>query len=102
MAGFVRVALRTEIPDGSSRCVEVAGKRIALFRLGDTFYAIEDACPHADGPLSEGSVEGEEVECPWHGSRFNLRTGEVTGPPADEDVATYRVRVTGEDVEVDV
>ncbi|MGH7909486.1 MAG: Rieske (2Fe-2S) protein, partial [Thermodesulfobacteriota bacterium] len=46
--------------------------------------------------------EGEEVECPWHGSRFNIKTGEVTAPPAVEGVARYNVRVTGDDIEVEV
>jgi len=82
--------------------VEIEGKRIALFRVGDRFYAIDDECPHQGASLSEGTVEGEEVECPWHSSRFDLRTGEATGPPADEAVSTYTVRVSGEDVEVEI
>jgi nitrite reductase/ring-hydroxylating ferredoxin subunit len=57
---------------------------------------------HHGGPLSEGPIEGEEVECPWHGSRFNIKTGEVTVAPAVEGVARYNVRVTGEDIEVEV
>ncbi len=102
MSSFIRVAGRSELRDGFGLCVEIAGKRIALFRLGETICAIDDTCPHADGPLSEGSLEGDEVECPWHGSRFNVRTGEVTAPPADKGVARYAVRVVGEDVEVEL
>jgi nitrite reductase/ring-hydroxylating ferredoxin subunit len=102
MPGFTFVAKRSEIPGGSGLCVEVEGKRIALFRLGDTVCAIDDSCPHADGPLSEGSLEGETVECPWHGSRFNVRTGEVIQPPAAQGVATYVARVTAEEVEVEL
>ena len=102
MPGFIFVAKRSEIPEGSGLCVEVEGKRIALFRLGKAVCAIDDACPHANGPLSEGSLEGAVVECPWHGSRFNVSTGEVTRRPAARGVATYVVRVTGEEVEVEL
>ena len=102
MPGFIFVATRPEIPEGSGLCVEVEGRRIALFRLGNAVCAIDDACPHADGPLSEGSLEGDVVECPWHGSRFNVSTGEVIRRPAARGVATYVVRVTGEEVEVEL
>ena len=102
MGKFVKVARKSEIADQSAKFLKIEDKRIALFNLGDQFYAINDTCPHADGPLSEGSIEGEEVECPWHGSRFNIKTGEVTGPPAVENVNRYNVRVTGDDIEVEV
>ena len=102
MGKFVKVATKSEIADQSAKLLEIEDKRIALFNLGDRFYAIDDTCPHADGPLSEGSIEGEEVECPWHGSRFNIKTGEVTVPPAVENVTRYNVRVTGDDIEVEV
>lgn len=82
--------------------VEVEGNRIALFNLDGEVYALDDACTHVGGPLSEGPVEGEEVECPWHGSRFDIETGEVTSLPAKENVATYQVRVADDDVEVEV
>ena len=102
MPEFVKVARKSEVEDQSSRLIEVKGKRIALFNLSGEFYAIDDTCPHADGPLSEGVIEGEEVECPWHSSRFNIKSGEVTEPPASEGVAKYAVRLVGEDVEVEV
>jgi len=102
MNKFVKVATKSEIADQSVKLLNVEGKRIALFNLGGEFYALDDTCPHASGPLCEGSIEGEDVECPWHGSRFNIKTGEVTAPPADENVAKYKVRVTGDDIEVEV
>ncbi len=102
MNKFVKVATKSEIADQSVMLLNVEGKRIALFNLGGEFYALDDTCPHASGPLSEGSIEGEDVECPWHGSRFNIKTGEVTAPPADESVARYKVRVAGDDIEVEV
>ncbi len=102
MSKFVKAATKSEIADQSVKLLNIEGKRIALFNLGGEFYALDDTCPHASGPLSEGSIEGEDVECPWHGSRFNIKTGEVTAPPADENVARYNVRVTGDDIEVEV
>jgi nitrite reductase/ring-hydroxylating ferredoxin subunit len=102
MGNFVKVAKNSEIADQSARLLEVGDKTIALFNLGGHFYAIDDTCPHNGGPLCEGPIEGEEVECPWHGSRFNIKTGKVTAPPAEEGVATYNVRVTGEDIEIEV
>jgi nitrite reductase/ring-hydroxylating ferredoxin subunit len=83
-------------------CVAVEGKRIALFNLGGTFYAIDDTCTHRGGPLSEGSIEGEEVICPWHGAHFNITSGDVTAPPAPEGVTPYKVRLTGDVIEIAV
>ena len=102
MGKFFKVATKAEIADQSAKLVEIGDKRIALFNLGGRFYALDDTCPHAEGPLSEGSIEGEDVECPWHGSRFNIKTGAVTAPPAVDNVARYNVRVTGDDIEVEV
>jgi len=102
MAEFVKVAKTSEIDDQCAKCVDVKGKTIAVFNLGGEFYAIDDTCSHEEGPLSEGFVEGDEVECPWHAARFNIKTGAHTCAPAYEDVAKYRVRVSGDDVEVEV
>lgn len=102
MSQFVAAAKVAEIPDQTAKCVEVEGKRIALFNLGGVFFALDNECTHESGPLSEGYIDGEEVECPWHGARFNIRSGVVTLDPAEDDVASYRVRVTGEDVEIEV
>lgn len=102
MGKFVKVATKSEIADQSAKLFEIGDKTITLFNLGGRFYALDDTCPHNGGPLCEGSIEGDEVECPWHGSRFNIRTGAVTAPPAVEGVATYSVRVTGNDIEIEV
>ena len=100
MTEFVKLAKTGEIAPGEVRAVEAAGKRIALFNVGGTFYAIDDACTHRGGPLCEGLVLGTEVTCPWHGAIFDVSTGSVLGPPAPRDVAHYAVRVEGEDIEV--
>ena len=76
MSDYITVASVSEIPPGTGRTVEVAGVWIAVFNLNGTFYAIDNTCPHAGGPLGEGKVCGNDVECPWHGWKFNIVSGE--------------------------
>jgi nitrite reductase/ring-hydroxylating ferredoxin subunit len=102
MSKFIPVAKKLEIPDQSAKCVQVEGKSIALFNLGGQFYAIDDTCSHVGGSLSGGLIQGEEVECPWHGARFNITTGKVALNPATKDVTTYNLRLSGEDIEIEV
>jgi 3-phenylpropionate/trans-cinnamate dioxygenase ferredoxin subunit len=102
MAKFVKVAKTGDIAPGQAKMVEVDGKNMALFNLEGNFYAIDDTCTHVGGPLSEGEIEGEQVTCPWHGSIFNIKTGEVLSPPARTGVASYNVRVEGSDIEIEV
>jgi nitrite reductase/ring-hydroxylating ferredoxin subunit len=102
MAEFLKVAKTDEIAPGQARLVEVHGKRFALFNIDGNFYALDDTCTHRGGPLSEGTITGERVTCSWHGSTFDIRTGEVVDPPASQGVARYSVRVTGTDIEIEV
>ena len=87
-----------DLLDGEVMLVEVGGEDVLLANLGGEFYAIGDECTHAGGSLSQGDVEGGVVECPVHGSPFDIRTGENTGPPAAEPVQAYPVRIEGEDI----
>ncbi|MBW8004696.1 MAG: non-heme iron oxygenase ferredoxin subunit [candidate division NC10 bacterium] len=98
MGEFVKVANAEDILAGRGILVELEGDPIALFNVEGTFYAIRDTCTHSGGPLSEGDVEGDVVTCPWHGAQFDVKTGEVTGPPAPEPVTSYRVKVEGSDI----
>lgn len=102
MPNFVAVAKKSEIPENGALCVQAEGNDIALFNVGGEIFAIDDACPHEGGPLSDGDVDGDVVECPWHASRFNIRTGKVLMDPAESDVTTYNVRVSGDTVEVEI
>ena len=102
MADFVKGAQTNEIEPGRSRLIDVKGKPIALFNVDGQFFAVDNACTHRGGPLAEGEISGHEVTCPRHGARFDIRTGEVVGPPAQRAVARYGVRVTGTDIEVEV
>jgi 3-phenylpropionate/trans-cinnamate dioxygenase ferredoxin subunit len=99
---FVRACAAGEVADGQALRVEVDGLDVAIVRDGDDLYAIEDECSHAQVALSEGEVEGCEIECWMHGSRFDLRTGKPTGPPATEPVPIFPVRLDGADVLVDI
>jgi nitrite reductase/ring-hydroxylating ferredoxin subunit len=102
MPRFVTVAAIDELGSGGAKQVQVDGKTLALFNLAGTYYAIDDTCPHRGGPLSEGAIEGEQVTCPWHGSVFQITSGEVITPPAQTGVARYTVRVTDTNVEVEI
>ena len=92
------VGSRAQFRDGDVKRVVIGDKAIALYQLEGDIFATDDACTHAYGSLSEGYVEGEEIECPLHGGRFNIRTGEATAPPVTEDLDTYEVRIEGENV----
>ncbi len=102
MPEFIRVAGLADIPDRRGLRVNAGRHQIALFKLGEKVYAINDRCTHADASLAEGELMGEEVTCPLHFACFNVRTGSCTGPPAEEDVHTYETRVVDGHVEVKV
>ena len=102
MSKLVKVAHTKDLTPGKATAVEIQGNRIAVFNVGGTFYAIDDTCPHAGGPLSEGKVDGGKVICPWHDAAFDLKTGDVLSPPAFEGVKSYRVVVEGNDVKVEL
>jgi 3-phenylpropionate/trans-cinnamate dioxygenase ferredoxin component len=86
-------------PGRSRRCV-VDGQAVLVCNVGGVFYALADTCTHDRGPLGEGRLRGHLLECPRHGSRFDIRDGVPKTPPAMRPVATYPVRVTGDAVEV--
>jgi nitrite reductase/ring-hydroxylating ferredoxin subunit len=102
MGTFHRIARVADVAPGRGIAVEVAHRQIALFNVDGTLYAIGGTCPHEDGPLAEGTLEGTTVACPWHGATFDVCTGENRTPPASEDVPCYRVRVVGGEVEVEI
>ena len=102
MGEFVKAASVSEIAPGTCRLVVLKGKEIALFNVDGEFFALDNACTHEEGPLAEGEVEGHEVTCPWHGAKFDIRTGEVLQDPAYDAVARHNVRVTGSDIEVEI
>lgn len=103
MGQFVKVGTRAEFEGLEvGKLVQAGGQGIAILNIGGSYYAIENTCPHRGGPLSEGAIAGDEVTCPWHGSRFNIKTGVVITPPARQGVKSFPVRTAGEDVEVEI
>jgi 3-phenylpropionate/trans-cinnamate dioxygenase ferredoxin subunit len=82
-----------DLPPGAMTCVEMGGRRILVANIDGTFYATDDTCTHEDASLSSGSLTGELVKCPLHGSRFSLRTGEPMEDPAEEPLRCYSVTV---------
>ncbi len=94
----VRIAALDELPSGRGVRVDVGEHRIAVFRFGDDVYAIGDRCSHAEASLAEGELFDYDVECPRHGSSFDVRTGVPDALPATKPVPSYAVRVEGGDV----
>jgi nitrite reductase (NADH) small subunit len=85
-----------DLQPGQVRRVEVAGQAVAVCNVAGQFYAVQDACTHADGPLSEGELDGDCIICPWHASRFDVTTGSVLTGPANDPLRTYRVVIEGD------
>ncbi len=95
VAQYQAVAKIDDIPDGGMRQFVAHGEPIGLYRVGDDVFAISDICTHEETYLSDGEfdVEELEVECPLHGSRFNVVSGDVRILPATKPVATFDVKI---------
>ena len=98
MAEFVQAAKAGELAPGEMKLVEAGDRAIVLLNVDGGFYALDNECTHAGCDLADGELEGNTLECPCHGSRFNVMTGAVENPPAVEPVPTYPVRIEGDDV----
>jgi len=90
---FVKVADTDEILPSQMKEVEVDGQSILIANVNGKYYAIGSICTHEGGPLADGTIHNYEVECPWHGSKFDVRTGEVTNLPATEPEPSYEIKV---------
>ena len=95
---FIKAACIDEIQPGKMKRVDINGRRLLLANVDGHFYATDDTCTHEDASLSSGFLKGELVKCPLHGSRFNLRTGEVLEDPAEDNLKTYSVKIEGKDI----
>lgn len=96
---WIRIAYCRDIPLREGRAVRVGTREIAIFNLGDRFLAVDNRCPHKGGPLADGIVSGATVVCPLHAWKMSLETGKgVNGPSASSCVETFRTRVEGETV----
>jgi 3-phenylpropionate/trans-cinnamate dioxygenase ferredoxin subunit len=99
---FVRACALADVPEDGALAVEIAGVPVAIVRTGNEVFALHDVCSHEEVPLSEGDVYDHTLECWLHGSCFDLRTGDPTGPPATRPVPVYPVKVDDGDVYVSV
>lgn len=100
MANWVTVARADDIPSGRVRVALVGQDRVAVCNVNGTFYAISDVCTHDGGPLDQGELIDDEIECPRHGARFDVKTGRATALPAVFPVRTYQVRLVDGEVQV--
>ncbi|MCW2492360.1 MAG: 3-phenylpropionate/trans-cinnamate dioxygenase ferredoxin component [Pseudonocardiales bacterium] len=89
----VRLCTLAELKDGEALRVELDDIDVAVVKVHDEVFAVEDVCSHAEVPLSQGEVSGCTIECELHGSRFDLRTGKPTGPPATRPVPVFETSV---------
>lgn len=88
---LIRVCTIEDLPPGKAKSVDVDGVDVGVFHSGDEYYAVENTCPHREGYLHEGAVDGKKVTCPWHFAVFDLETGNVDEGPAERNLKTYRV-----------
>ncbi|MCC2649294.1 MAG: bphF [Nitrososphaeraceae archaeon] len=95
---FVKVAETEDVQVSQMMAVEVNDEKICLANVNGKYYAIGNVCTHMGGPLAEGKLEEYIVQCPWHGSRFDIRSGEVVRPPAMKPESTYEVKVENNDI----
>jgi nitrite reductase/ring-hydroxylating ferredoxin subunit len=98
----VHVAQAEDVKPGTARVVEAGGKRLALCNTGEGFHAIDDMCSHDRGPLDQGKLMGNRIECPRHGAQFDVITGRALTLPAVRPIKTYPTRVVNGSVEVEV
>jgi nitrite reductase/ring-hydroxylating ferredoxin subunit len=98
-----RIALckADDVAANSALKVETHGLTLAVFNLDGRYFAMDDACSHGPGSLSEGYIDGEEIECDFHNGRFNIKTGEVTAPPCMIPQKVYPVTVEDGTVFID-
>ena len=99
---FVKVGKIEDVPPGSAKVYEVEGRAVAVCNVDGDLFAVDDVCTHDEGSLEQGYMDGFEIECPRHGARFDVRSGDVTALPAVVSIDTFKVRVEGDDVEIEV
>ena len=99
---FVRVASLAELPEGSMRACDVAGREVLVCHAKAGVFAVDNICTHAFARMNEGRLRGVRLMCPLHGASFDVRTGDVLGAPATRPLAAHTVRVVDGEIEVAV
>jgi glycine betaine catabolism B len=95
---FVKVAETKDVQASQMVAVNVNGEKVCLSNVNGKYYAMGNVCTHMGGPLGEGKLEEYIVQCPWHGSRFDIRSGEVVRPPAMRPESTYEIKVENNNI----
>jgi nitrite reductase/ring-hydroxylating ferredoxin subunit len=95
---FVKVAETKDIAPSNMKGIDLAGEKVCIANIEGNYYAIGNVCTHMGGPLADGKLESYEIQCPWHGSKFDVRTGEPTKPPARRAVPTYEVKIENNNI----
>jgi 3-phenylpropionate/trans-cinnamate dioxygenase ferredoxin subunit len=95
---YTRACALSDLPDEGTLGLRIGDLPVALVRTGGEVFALYDVCSHEEVPLSEGEIYDHTLECWLHGSCFDVRSGKPTGPPATKPVATYPVKIEGDDV----
>ncbi len=90
---YIDIAPMEQVPNGERLFIEAESRQIVIFNMAGKLYAIGDVCSHDNGPVGDGEIEGDEIICPRHGGRFDIRTGKATSLPAVVDIPSYPVRV---------
>ena len=99
MSTFVKVGSIEDFSSGLGKRVTIEGRHVALFRLGDEFFALDNMCLHRGGPLCEGFIENDVVTCPWHGWSYEIKTGTMIQDPR-VGVSRHDVRIDGNVISV--
>ena len=102
MTTWQTVGSASDIPPERVAVFHIDDHDVAVCNVNGTFYAIDDLCTHDGGSLDQGQLEGDQIECPRHGARFDVTTGAAVQLPAFEPVETHEVRVDGETLQVGV
>lgn len=104
MAEFITVAHVDDLPTGTAFQVVLGDQQIGLFNCDGTIYATDNICSHEYAELHEGEIDPDDcsIECPLHGSRFDLATGRALNLPAITPIAVYEVRIEGDEIQVNV
>lgn len=96
MTDMIRIANVTDVPEGDVIAVNVQGKSLALYRVGNEYFVSNNLCNHGQAYLSDGFLDGDIIECPLHGGCFNVRNGAPCHPPVTKPMETYEVIVEGD------
>ena len=99
---FYKIASVDEFPQGERLFVEIENQPIVIFSIGSEFVATGDICTHDGGSIGEGDQINDEIACPRHGARFNIKTGKALSFPAVVDIPVYPVRITDGFIEVGI